>query len=1168
MPEFVGTWDGRPLATLLNGLDRKTEAGLRRVAVFRHGYPIGLLVTGGGELGTFRAPTGCKAPRRVCTNARKLLEAELHKPTLLALTNAGLSLDQISCLGYNWLSGKLSTGRGRASGTEIERRHQALVAYPLLTFLLPAEPVADFPLERAIDDGRPLADILAERTKLPRWAVRRLQGLRADWVYDPDDPHFFADWDVRCVLGLLNYVAPNHFPASKAAWQGLRAIGELLRSATAWMTDDTARRLTWTASFTALRGQFEEFGLTRGSAARPIDLIDDVIRTLIGPFLVHGAPDGVRPLEAEKFLAVSARLLFCRRTAVQICEMSEWWHARARDIRRDLATRFPRTDMDKRAEEFSWPGLTAPFRTSRGWTIHPLTDAAMLGAEHDALGHCVDTYARYCVVETTHLLSIRDPEGLNVSTVEIEELRLQAYCENCAKYGFERAVVQHRAAFNVRPPAEASRALEEWAAALLAEDRPPVDFELLRTARQARRAELAWACQPGEPSFRMLYGCYIPDYDPANPEARQAAWNAYAPLLPDAVRRARPDAFVDICRAVIAPGWSADLPWSDLIATMERSPAVAPAAAPLAPPPPPPCREQPLGPPPRRAADRARNANARPAIEPDGMTNTAAGIRYDGDPKNIGRVDTALMTMPLVRQTLGDLGVIVLALPSRGYVAGPARAYFDDLSQTLRNNDRLRPFGLRRLPIEALPSAPLGVARLEVWPELCADRNHGRRAGTGLRVHLALTTADLVYPLVPHALVDEAIAVLANDGERLLATVRMRAARERLLDVIRWRAAPQHRITKIMTALETSLIRAHRDADAAVAQLSWPATMDDLSPLCPPDAPSVLRWPEYWGTGLNMALVANGLETLPEVGSPDWLAHMRRRAFTEVMAAHILCGGTTSPDAPRWTLPERSLRAAVQEATRLARENGVAFTSFVAVAEAAAINRRSAPPDSHPYCARASAAHVAIAEEFVRRLAGYHPAESIRQVAAHIVRVGAMGKTLMPADRNEAGEMLRALASNSGLGAILADASAWADHLPSPPPDRLSAYGTRVVHDASFICSQFSAALRLSQAVGETDRAAAVGAVETEIARLPRLQGPSSRRSPDIYWSALSAGALAVLCHPGAWPDIVAGKIELLHRLGSARDSDAFALAAHGMISGLQRLNERVSDFPAASLPG
>jgi hypothetical protein len=920
------------------------------------------------------------------------------------------------------------------------------------------------------------------------------------------------------------------------------------------MANDKAVSVTWKAVFAAVSGRFTTIDGVRLATARPHNVILDLAKNLIGPFLIHGNRDGLcfRPERARS--ALSARLLFFSRTAGQICQASEWWHERARHIRRDLATQFPRKGADKRPEDFTWPALAAPFRTSRRWTVTALTDATMLEAEHDALGHCVDCYAYYCVRDDKHVLSIRDPDGRNVSTAEIDESRLSQYYDNCADYSFERSVVQHRGVDNTEPPREAKAALQEWGDALPSGSLA-IDFQMLRSARLERQAELAQKGRPGKLSLRRLYGDQIPDYAPEKDEARATAWQAYSPLLPDAVRRAGPERFADICRAVLSDDWNAES-WGDLINGLEPPlPAVVPA--PVATPQPTCQDEQQSLRRPRRAAVARTRARSSTAATP---------ICYDGSPKNIALVDAALHTMPpLLRQTLEGLGVVVTVLPAR-VCSGPAAVHFNPLfrEDIRRLTDRIRglskyAFGLQR----RLEEEPTGSVRLEVSPSSCGGRDHGEDLRR-LRVHLPLAVADLIYPIVPRALADEAIAILAGDGERLLTTVRIRAARERLLDVLRRRATPGCRTQMRMTEVEFSLIMTHRNSIHTLGELMWRSATADIARITSPQAPDVRAWPEYWAAGIHMALVANGLAAQADVGGSEWRAHAERAAFREFLAAHLSRDAPFPSNDPRRTLSERILRTALEEAVRLVNENKAAFTAFTdAIGKAISAASR----DCRSHAGSRAGNHLEVAREFAQHLNGPHPAEAIRRVAAHIVRIGAMGKTIMPAGREEVGAMFRALASHPNLGTLLSETAAWADRLPSASPEQWSAYGSRVVGNAVFICEQFVGALQASRTANGEDRAEALRAVEEEVCRLAEIRGSTTRREPDVYWSALRSGRLSVLQHPGAWPDIAAGRIESIHRLGRTRDAEAFGLAAFGMICGLNHAREIEREITSAISP-
>lgn len=150
--------------------------------------------------------------------------------------------------------------------------------------------------------------------------------------------------------------------------------------------------------------------------------------------------------------------------------LSRTWHHHAiaipRKLRPYLTTRY-------------WkPLLNEDFVTKDGYRITALTNSHALAAEGDALKHCVgkSTYDLLCCSEgafRSHILSVRDPQGRPVST-------LQVYYHNetpeqggdykgdiqIAGTSYRLNIRQHHGLYNGDPAREGTRAVDEFLEAL------------------------------------------------------------------------------------------------------------------------------------------------------------------------------------------------------------------------------------------------------------------------------------------------------------------------------------------------------------------------------------------------------------------------------------------------------------------------------------------------------------------------------------------------------------------------------------------------------------------------------------------------------------------------------------------------------------------------------
>jgi hypothetical protein len=113
------------------------------------------------------------------------------------------------------------------------------------------------------------------------------------------------------------------------------------------------------------------------------------------------------------------------------------------------------------------------------------------------------------------------------------------------------------------------------------------------------------------------------------------------------------------------------------------------------------------------------------------------------------------------------------------------------------------------------------------------------------------------------------------------------------------------------------------------------------------------------------------------------------------------------------------------------------------------------------------------------------------------------------------------------------------------------------VSDAEAVCRVLSLALQQSRPRRNEGRAAALRAVDDEVAILAAgADRGRARRPVDLWHMLVTQGAPAGLSRPGAWQDMAAGATGAIHGLGRTLDHRAFAMAAHGLTSGLARIRE------------
>ena len=478
-----------------------------------------------------------------------LLQELLGDKLVQVLARAGLASGDVSAPFCNWLLGHEPGASTPGRCAELARlRQQALSAYPLLPFIwsvacetrfrllhpaslrssLPLPPVTAF--ESAVDARQSPLDGLVEATGLPQWLCRRLAGLRLDQLCMRGTASLRQHdrRDVARVLRVLAEAGPAKFPDGRG-WAHLGAAMDLERSC----------RGSVRAAFFATSSPLGFASVPLGASQRfkLDDVLADIQANLAEP-LAYAASGlfeaGRRPVPSLPAVRTALEtVLLGGRTAFQIADLATGWHRRFGAIQASLAEAYP-----TRASLRGWGKLCGPVQTADGWSVHVVGDERELGAEGKELRHCATIYAQRCLDGGCIILSIRDPAGRRVSTAELALIRQPIGRRH--KRSATMLIQQHSTFRNAVPPAAAGRALVQWMNAV-SSGHVRTDLELYDHVRMQHARE--WDRCPRWDSHLDIRWARRPSYCPLTPEARQAAWEQYAPLLPPAVRRAGIAAF-------------------------------------------------------------------------------------------------------------------------------------------------------------------------------------------------------------------------------------------------------------------------------------------------------------------------------------------------------------------------------------------------------------------------------------------------------------------------------------------------------------------------------------------------------------------------------------------------------------------------------------------------
>jgi hypothetical protein len=333
---------------------------------------------------------------RLFRSARRALFDLLDCDALRHLRRAGAAVDGGT---YAFLVGNPRARRWR---------EQAIEAYPgLVSHLL------DDRLERVIDAGKPLTRWLAERLQAPPEAVRHFKRAPARALVSPL-PRLQPDQStvLAAAAAVLSLTPGPRRPKCRAEWR------ELLEA--------TLEVAPLYGCFAFLRRPALE-AFRHGSLRRflrlPTERRDEVLRGtgVRSPRPCSGLREVVDTFRAILELA-DDRGVPCERIDLALAGLSiaEWvrvdqaWH--------DAVAEFDRVGPGAELDEngsLKWPALAAELKFGDLWIV-PLVTSGALRAEGRAMKHCVATYAGHCLLDRTHVFSIRDARGQRRATLQVD----------------------------------------------------------------------------------------------------------------------------------------------------------------------------------------------------------------------------------------------------------------------------------------------------------------------------------------------------------------------------------------------------------------------------------------------------------------------------------------------------------------------------------------------------------------------------------------------------------------------------------------------------------------------------------------------------------------------------------------------------------------------------
>lgn len=279
---------------------------------------------------------------------------------------------------YLWLVG---------SGCERqqEARAQAAVSYPALAGIF----VHDSGVSRAIDERRPLGEVLRDLYRLPAPALRAIGGIGADVVFGAEP----ARTDAALCLDVLRGLPASAVPRDAAGWARLR--GSLLSPLVA---DSIAR---FPAQCVAGPGwQVPALGSTDDEVRESMRLIDEYSASLFDVISPREADGARHPRQewASDYAALSGVMWLAAKVGVGarlprlLAAARDWHECVGRDRERMLAG----FEVDGAELDAGFPFIDpAPAATRKLGQVafRRVATSAMLVRESAEMRHCIADYA-------------------------------------------------------------------------------------------------------------------------------------------------------------------------------------------------------------------------------------------------------------------------------------------------------------------------------------------------------------------------------------------------------------------------------------------------------------------------------------------------------------------------------------------------------------------------------------------------------------------------------------------------------------------------------------------------------------------------------------------------------------------------------------------------------
>lgn len=216
------------------------------------------------------------------------------------------------------------------------------------------------------------------------------------------------------------------------------------------------------------------------------DAVSDYSKSVLAPRLVRAScrKEGYDEIKLsdnvlKQLNNITRKQLFEGLTSEQVIEFSKHWHEPLQQVKSNQSKDFGKKEWSplfgENAKEIDVSQLSD---NMVGWKLITRTKPDELKEEGKNLDHCVGGYSGKCLTGNSHIVSVVNPNGESVSTIEIEtNYQSHSYKIN-QHFGKRNGIISQEA-----------QDIEEWLKAEIKDKRINIDYDFLSESKKEREQE-------------------------------------------------------------------------------------------------------------------------------------------------------------------------------------------------------------------------------------------------------------------------------------------------------------------------------------------------------------------------------------------------------------------------------------------------------------------------------------------------------------------------------------------------------------------------------------------------------------------------------------------------------------------------------------------------------